>query len=196
RPTRDHGPADALAGQGLGGLDHLVQQVALLLASRPRHHAEERVLADLPQRAAQLGLEEHDESEHPEGPEVVEDPAGAVELEPVGEEGEGHEGAEPEQHLDGPRLLEHDEDAVEDERDQADVDRVPQAEGLQLRPHAQAPSRERRTASATRTAWTVSPTSWARTRWAPPSTAAAAAASDPGRRRAGSASPATSPTKD
>ena len=43
----------------------------------------------------------------------------------------------------------------------------------------------RRMAWATRTAWTVSATSWARITWAPPSTAAAVAASEPGRRSRG-----------
>ena len=41
----------------------------------------------------------------------------------------------------------------------------------------------------TRTAWSVSATSWVRITWAPPSTAAVVAASEPGSRRAGSASP-------
>src|SRR5439155_1038098 len=53
-----------------------------------------------------------------------------------------------------------------------------------------------RTRSATRTASTVSATSWARMRAAPPSTAAAVAASEPGSRAAGSSRPVIAPTKD
>ena len=80
-PLQHHQGPDPLAGERLGGLGDLVEEMALLLASRPRHHLEEGALAEVREGPAELGLEEHDESQHPEGPEIVEDPLRAVEYE-------------------------------------------------------------------------------------------------------------------
>ena len=72
---------------------------------------------------------------------------------PRGERGE-EQPSQAQKHLDRPRLLEHDEDAVEDDRDEQDVDAVGDAERAERRPHRQRerPCAPRRTASATRTA--------------------------------------------
>ena len=128
------------------------------------------------------------EGEHPERPEVVEEPARAEQLEAAGQERGDHETAQAQEHLDRARLLEHHEDPVEHDRHQQDVDGVADAEGLERRPHRlRAPLR--RGADG----WPRPParparsrrTSWVRITWAPASTAAAVAASEPGRRRAG-----------
>src|SRR6266536_2514672 len=71
-PLQHHQGPDPLAGERLGGLGDLVEEMALLLASRPRHHLEEGALAEVREGPAELGLEEHDERQHPEGPEIVE----------------------------------------------------------------------------------------------------------------------------
>src|SRR5262249_11215150 len=94
------------------------------------------------------------------------------------------------------RLLEHHEDAVEDDGHHQDVDGVPEAEAVDGREHAHVPSRARRTAAAILTAWKGSSESWVRMRGAAPDTARAAAASDPGRRSAGSSTPAIAPMND
>src|SRR5262249_61278800 len=86
-PPQPQETADALGGQRLRRLHHLVEEMALLLAPRAGHGADERVLAELGEGPPQLRLKEHDEGEDPEGPEVVEKPARAVELEAMGEEG-------------------------------------------------------------------------------------------------------------
>src|SRR5215467_14282837 len=109
-PLQHHETADALGGQRLRRLHHLVEEMTLLLAPRARRGPEE--------------------------PEVVEEPARAVELEAVGKERSGHEGAQPQEHLHGARLLEHDEDAVEHDGHEQDIDGIAHAEGLERRPHA------------------------------------------------------------
>src|SRR5207253_9985354 len=82
------------------------------------------------------------------------------------------------------------EDAKDHERDEQEVDRVAPAD--RARRHRAA----LRTRSATRTASTVSGTSWVRMSAAPPSTAAVVAASEAGRRAAGSSRPVMEPKND
>src|SRR5262245_49484118 len=65
-------PTDARGGQRLPRLRHFAGGMALRPAPRARHGAEEGVLAELGEGPPQLRLEEHDEGEDPEGPEVVE----------------------------------------------------------------------------------------------------------------------------
>src|SRR5581483_881167 len=164
----------------------------------PEGHAlEEPALAEAGEGAPQLGLEEHHQGQHPDRPEVVEEPAGAEQLEVAGQERGHHEARQPEQHLDRPGLLEHDEDPVQHEGDDENVDRVPGPEGLERGPHRYAtPPRARAIACATRTACTVSATSCVRTTCAPPSTAAAVAARLPGSRSAASGTCARAPMND
>src|SRR5262249_14431441 len=149
----------------------------------------------------QLGLEEDHEGEDPERPEVLQEVARAEQLEAPGGERHGQQAAEAQEHLDRSRLLEHHEDAIEHDRDEQDVDGVVDAERPERRPHRHgddsfARGMWTRMASATRTACTVSATSWVRITWAPASTAAVVAASEPGRRRAGSPSPVKAPMND
>src|SRR5262245_2603829 len=102
--------------------------MATLLSRGQGHALEEPALPELGERASELGLEEHDKGEHPEGPEVVEEPARAIELEAPREERRHHEAGQPEQHLDRARLLEHHEDAIENHCDHQYVDGIAQPE--------------------------------------------------------------------
>ncbi len=60
--------ADPLRRQRVNGLHEVVDDVARLLTARSQHSVEEP--ADLAQPAADLRLEEHEEDQHPERPEV------------------------------------------------------------------------------------------------------------------------------
>jgi hypothetical protein len=127
--------ADALARERVRRLDHLVDEVAPLLARAQAHALEETTLAEAREGPPQLGLEEDDQGQHPERPEVVEQPARAEQLEVAGQERGHHEAGQAQEHLHRARLLEHHEDAVEHDRHQHDVDRVARTEGLEHRPH-------------------------------------------------------------
>ena len=107
---------------------HLVEQLAPRGRRLPRHALEQRVPPRLGQRPAQLRLEEDDEGQNPERPEVLEHERQAPEVRlPRGETG-GHQEPEAGQHLDRDRAPEHEEDAVEHEGDDGDVQHVAQAE--------------------------------------------------------------------
>jgi len=134
-PLQDDEGPDALARERVRRLDHLVDEVAPLLARTQAHALEEAALAETREGPAQLGLEEDDQGQHPERPEVVEQPARAEQLEVAGQKRGQHEAGQAQEHLHRARLLEHHEDAVEHDRHQHDVDRVPRAEGLEHRPH-------------------------------------------------------------
>src|SRR5439155_10632519 len=149
------------------------------LSRRAEQGLADPPLAEARQHAPELGLEEHDEGDDPERPEIVEQPHGAVELELPGQERRGRERAEPDHHLHGARAAEHDEDAVDHDRDEQDVERVAPAEGGERIAHG-APARPRR--SATRMASSVSAGSWVRITAAPFLTAIPLARTNPASR--------------
>src|SRR5262245_31844858 len=181
---QDQQSADALAREGVSGLDDVVDQTPLLLPHTDGDALEEPALSEPCEGTAQLGLEEDHEGEDPERPEVLEEIAGAEQLEATGGERHHQQAPEAQEHLDPPRLLEHHEDAVEYDGDEQDIDGVVDPERPEGRPHRHGgdPLPDAvwaRIASATRTACTVSPTSCVRITWAPASTAAVVAAREP-----------------
>src|SRR5436190_4228955 len=191
RPALDRDErADAPLGERAGHRGDLVDHAQRFRPGATEQRMQRARVAERGEGTPQLGLEEHDQDDDPERPQRVEEPAEAVQLELA----RGHrcrdEDADADEHLHRARPAKQREDAIDHERDEQDVDRVAPAE--RARRHRAA----LRTRSATRTASTVSGTSWVRMSAAPPSTAAVVAASEPGRRAAESSRPVMAPTND
>src|SRR5439155_1476481 len=185
--------ADAPPRQRLRRAHDLVRHVRALLARRAEQGLADTPLAEARERAPELRRKEHDESDDPERPEVVEQPHGRVELELPSQERRGRERTEADHHLHRARAPEHDQDTVDHDRDEEDVERVTPAEGGERIAHG-APARPSR--SATRMASSVSAVSWVRITAAPCWTAIAVAASDPASRSAGPRRPVIAPMND
>ena len=117
----------AVARQRLDGTHHLAQH-AVVVAAQER--AEVPRAAELGERVAQLGLEQDDEGDEPDGLEALGDPADGDQVELARGERHDHDDQEPHVHLRRAGALDQDEQAIEEHRDQEDVDEVEEPQGM------------------------------------------------------------------
>src|SRR5581483_3281542 len=194
---RDQG-ADPLVGEHLDRADDLLDDLLPRRGPGAQQQAEHPAPAGLGQGPPELGLEEHDERQHPERPEVLQDERQAPEIGLPRQEASRHQEPQADEHLDRHRAPEDEQHPVDDERDDRDVDQVLRdAQSGQEIMHGSAPPARSaphqpagasRIASATRTARRTAPTSWTRRRCTPAVTATVQAASVPSSRSAGGTS--------
>jgi len=113
----------ALLAQGLRGAHHLAQH-AVGVAAQER--AEVARASELGEHVPQLGLEEDDEGDQPDGLDAVHDPLDRDQVEGAGEQAHEHDEQQPDVHLPGTRALHQHEQPVEEQRDEEDVEQVEQ----------------------------------------------------------------------
>ena len=91
--------------------------------------AEERRAAEVRQRAADVGLKQHDDREDDVGGEVADHPVDGLELEPLREEEQADEEAAAQRHLHRARAADEQQQLVDQDRDERDVEQIPPGDG-------------------------------------------------------------------